>query len=422
MISIYTLGSLFDGIGGWCLAAKKFGVEPIWASEIEKFPIEVTRRHFPNMVHLGDVKNIDGSKIPYVDVLTCGSPCQDLSVAGKREGLQGERSGLFKDAINIVRQMRRATGGKYPRFFCWENVPGAFNSGSPKGSDFRAVLEEIGETQIPMPTNGRWADSGLVELPDRQIAWRKFDAQYWGVPQRRKRIFLVCDFGGRSSAEVLFECEGLLGNPPQSGDQREGVATSSQRSINSASTGCVDAAFFDGYQHNNWKECTEFGALTTGCGRIRGGTPLVLEPKVFSIQRSDAYKESNTSHTLLERDYKDSTDLIVYEMQHSSEVIRTSSPGLVPTLQARMGTGGNQVPLVQMLESNPKAINIRNNFVRRLTPTECERLQGLPDGWTEGGTDTVRYKALGNGMAQPCADFVIENIVDVLNRQQGVVN
>ena len=155
-----TLGSLFDGIGGWQLAAVRAGIVPIWSSEIEAFPVEVTRRHFHDTLQLGDVTKIDGGNIPPVDIICAGSPCQDLSVAGKRTGLAGERSGLFVRAVDIVRQMRRATDGEKPRFFVWENVPGAFSSNHRQ--DFRAVLTEIGEAEIPMPRSGRWADAGLV--------------------------------------------------------------------------------------------------------------------------------------------------------------------------------------------------------------------------------------------------------------------
>ena len=143
------LGSLFDGIGGFPLAGRRYGITPVWASEIEPWPIKVTEHHFPDMIHLGDLTKISGAEIEPVDIITFGSPCQDLSVAGKREGLAGERSGLFMDAIRIIRQMRDATGGEYPRFAVWENVPGAFSSN--KGEDFRAVLEEIAEAEIPMP-------------------------------------------------------------------------------------------------------------------------------------------------------------------------------------------------------------------------------------------------------------------------------
>ena len=202
-----TLGSFFDGIGGSLLAAEHAGITPVWASEIEAFPCSVTKKHFPNVMHMGDITKINPDTLPPVDIICAGSPCQDLSIAGKRKGLDGERSSLFKTAISIFHQTRERTGR--PRFFVWENVPGAFSSN--KGMDFRAVLEEIGQTEIPIPPNGRWANAGLAELPQCQIAWRVLDAQYWGVPQRRRRIFLVADFAadGRRAREILFEPEGV---------------------------------------------------------------------------------------------------------------------------------------------------------------------------------------------------------------------
>lgn len=320
-----TLGSLFDGIGGWLLAARHAGITPVWASEIEPFPRSVTEEHFPNVTHLGDITKIDPDTLPPVDIICAGSPCQDLSIAGKRKGLDGERSGLFRTAVELVRRMRIRTGGRYPRFFVWENVPGAFSSN--KGADFRAVLEEIGQTEIPTSPNGKWANAGLAELPKCDIAWRVLDAQYWGVPQRRRRIFLVADFAtdGRCAGEILFEPEGVPGHPAEGEGAREGAA----------------------------------------------------------------------------RGAEDCTRIALYDIQHRDDVIRPIKDGNVPTLTARIGTGGHNVPIV-----------LQDGRIYKLTPTECERLQGLPDGYTEGGSDTARYKTLGNGMAQPCADYVIRRIVE----------
>lgn len=187
-----TLGSLFDGIGGWQLAAMRNGIKPIWSSEIEPYPMAVTKAHFPDTIQLGDITKLNGENLPPVDIICAGSPCQDLSVAGRQKGLQGERSGLFYQSIQLFYAMRRKTNGKYPRYFVWENVLGAFSSN--RGEDFHSVLEEIGQTRLPMPDR-KWTKAGLVELPNCQIAWRVLDAQYWGVPQRRARIFLVADFG-----------------------------------------------------------------------------------------------------------------------------------------------------------------------------------------------------------------------------------
>lgn len=188
-----TIGSLFDGIGGWQLAARHCGAKTLWSSEIEAFPKLVTSIHFPDTKQLGDINDINGADIEPVDIICAGSPCQDLSIAGKRAGLEGKRSNLFYQAMRIVREMREKTNEKYPKYFIWENVTGAFTSNSRR--DFQSVLEEIGQTDIPIPKSGKWARSGLVRSDQCEIGWRTLDAQFWGVPQRRKRIFLVAGFG-----------------------------------------------------------------------------------------------------------------------------------------------------------------------------------------------------------------------------------
>lgn len=150
-----TLGSLFDGIGGRLLAATECGIKPLWSSEIDEFPVAVSKYHFPDVAQLGDITKINGADVEPVDIICAGSPCQNLSIAGNRKGLDGEESGLFIHSVRIVREMQEATNGEYPKWFVWENVPGAFSTN--KGNDFRAVLEEITETEIPMPRSGRWS-------------------------------------------------------------------------------------------------------------------------------------------------------------------------------------------------------------------------------------------------------------------------
>ena len=207
-----TLGSLFDGIGGWQIAAKRAGVTLIWSSEIEKFPCALTKARFPTTKQLGDITKIDGGVIPPVDIVTMGSPCQDLSIAGRREGLDGKRSGLFIRAVELIRQMRRATGEEYPKIAVWENVPGAFTSN--KGMDFKTVLETLTETSIPMPRYGKWAKSGMVRSRECNIVWRTLDAQFWGIPQRRRRIFLVVDYTKKITSKKYYlsqrACRGIL--------------------------------------------------------------------------------------------------------------------------------------------------------------------------------------------------------------------
>lgn len=215
---VITMGSLFDGIGGFPLAAARVGIKAVWSSEIEPFPLAVTARRFPSMVNKGDITRLNGKLLFPVDIICGGSPCQDLSVAGARAGLAGARSGLFMEQIRIIKEMRSAerergrTGTQIrPRFMLWENVPGAFSSGAPKGEDFRIVLEEIlhihhcGE-ELPCSFPYAWTDVGELKLEGFfSMAWRCLDAQYWGVAQRRKRIFLAVDFAGYSAPRFMFD-------------------------------------------------------------------------------------------------------------------------------------------------------------------------------------------------------------------------
>lgn len=216
-MSNLTLGSLFDGSGGFPLAGMMVGITPVWASEIEPFPIRVTTKRIPQMKHYGDVSELDGGKLEPVDIITFGSPCQNLSLAGNRSGLNGEKSSLFFEAIRIIKEMRCATNGKYPRWCVWENVPGAFSSN--RGRDFKAVLDAVCSVKdetafIPEPSNGKWTNAGEIVADGYSVAWRVLDAQYHGVPQRRKRIFLVCDFDGGSAGKILFESKSVPWHTP----------------------------------------------------------------------------------------------------------------------------------------------------------------------------------------------------------------
>lgn len=379
-----TLGSLFDGLGGWQLAAVNAGIKPIWSSEIEKFPMDITKKWFPNTIQLGDITKLDGAEIPPVDIICAGSPCQDLSIAGKRAGLEGERSGLFRKAVDIVQGMQKATNGEYPRYFVWENVPGAFSSN--KGQDFRAVLEEIGQTNIPMPPNDRWATSGLVECENAEIAWRVLDAQCWGVPQRRKRVFLVADFAKtrRCAGKILFVEQSLSGHIKKGERKRE----SPSREVTDSSGNAEQ-------------------------GMTLSETPY--EPRA-DINGKSVYENQQAHKYSIE----------MYSMANCDHTLTLYGTDISPTLTSRMGTGGNQVPV--FVVNKNKANTLRANAghllhsrIRRLTPLECERLQGLPDRWTDvpsidkkGNTkpasDSSRYKVIGNGMAQPCADFVLRQI------------
>ena len=233
-----TLGSLFDGSGGFPLGGLISGITPLWASEIEPFPIRVTTKRLPQMKHYGDVSAQNGADLPPVDIITFGSPCQDMSVAGKRSGLDGERSSLFYQAVRIVKEMRCKTNGKYPRFVVWENVQGAFSSN--KGEDFRAVLSSLCKIKredyaVPELPNGKWDNAGCIMGENFSLAWRLFDAQYWGVPQRRKRIYLVADLDGGSAGKILFESEGVSGYTPQGFRSWQGIAGGAEESVGASS-------------------------------------------------------------------------------------------------------------------------------------------------------------------------------------------
>ena len=212
-----TLGNLFSGSGTFEMAGMLSGIVPVWKSEIEPFPIAVTEKRLPFVKHLGDINCINGAEIEPVDIITFGSPCTDLSVAGKRQGLNAERSGLFFQAIRIIKEMRGATNGKYPRFAVWENVTGAFSSNG--GEDFRCVLEEfckIKDTDLSVPKPEKWTKAGEIMGENFSVAYRTFDAQYWGVPQRRMRLYLVADFDGECASKILFESEGGTGYSAES--------------------------------------------------------------------------------------------------------------------------------------------------------------------------------------------------------------
>jgi len=264
-----TLGSLFDGAGGFPLAGLRQEIIPVWASEIAEKAIAVTKLHFPEMKHLGDITKINGANIPPVAIITFGSPCQDWSVAGQRVGAKKctneeceeveinfdadecpvcgsltevTRSGLFSEAIRIIDEMRDATNGKYPQWAIWENVPGALTSGRPKGTDFKTVIEAFTKTKIPMPLSGRWADAGLVRSDGVNIAWRVFNAAGWELSQRRKRIFLVASYGEACPSEILFLEKGVFGDIVTSGETektssatlRNGVESPKQRQLSLA--------------------------------------------------------------------------------------------------------------------------------------------------------------------------------------------
>ena len=281
-----TLGSLFDGSGGFPLGGVLAGITPIWSSEIEPFPIRVTTARFPNMKHYGDISTIDGSELEPVDIISFGSPCQNLSVAGKREGLDGDRSSLFYEAIRIVKEMREATNGKYPRYIVWENVPGAFSSN--KGEDFKAVLTEIckvKDEQVSISKPAKWENAGRIVGDGFSIAWRLLDAQYWGVPQRRQRIYLVADFDGGSAGKILFESEGLSGYSAQGFKSWQNAANGITEGV--GETGGQDSLMFENHSQDTRYRGPLAVAQTVSSIYGTGGNnqPFVVQtPKTLKVR------------------------------------------------------------------------------------------------------------------------------------------
>jgi DNA (cytosine-5)-methyltransferase 1 len=332
-----TLGSLFDGSGGFPLGGLISGITPVWASEIEPFPIRVTSKRIPFMKHYGDISQMDGGKIEPVDIITFGSPCTDMSVAGKRAGLDGQQSVLFYQAIRIIKEMRCATNGKYPRYIVWENVPGAFSSNA--GQDFKAVLEAVigvaePNTEVPMPEKGRWAYADCYMGDGWSVAYRTLDAQFWGVPQRRKRIYLVADFAGRSAFDILFKSEGLSRYSPQSFRSWQRASTSLES--------CPGTSGFDGYNGDLTKETT--ATPGTSCGLIlndQGGYRMDVTEEVTCTLRAEAHHPPCVL----------SEDVVPLENHPNDGRIKIEDEGKVQTLSSRMGTGGNNVPLVLKIRS-----------------------------------------------------------------------
>lgn len=427
------------------------------------------------MKHLGDITKIHGDQIEPVDCITFGSPCQDLSIAGRRAGLAGERSGLFMEAVRIIKEMRSSTNGLHPTFAIWENVPGAFSSNG--GEDFRAVLEELARIEQPdaivprPPRGGRWSKAGAIAGNGWSLAWRQLDAQYWGVPQRRKRIALVADFGGQRAGEVLFERTSMSGHPdPCIPTWQEATGAAGSRiagndrpvpvlndqggEVMGASyniTGTLRASEH-GHQpivlESNQVHATVsqigicptlpasmgmgggyipmitdrkvFDARGNGDGkivptitgdhenRITDYTAIAIERKTFNEQSFSYYKESDKCSTLKAKDGNIGNGSEFLIAEKTSVAVDVYNGAVTEDKTATLtckNDGSSSGPLV--------AEKTIRGIIRRLTPVECERLQGYPDGWTDIGewtdtkgkkhkpADTPRYKALGNSIALP---------------------
>ena len=396
------------------------------------------------MNHIGDITKINGAAIAPVWCVTGGSPCQDLSIAGKRAGLAGARSGLFMEQIRVIKEMRehdkqlgRAGELIRPRYMVWENVPGALSSN--KGRDFAAVLEEtirLVEPEAPgveVPAKGWPTWGGYRDVDGRwSVAWRVHDAQYWGVPQRRRRIALVADFGGDTAPEILFERTGVPGDPESRGETRERPAGYAEAGASYAvrirggcegggkgaliqteksgtlGTGNDQTIFCYGisaYESNAMKSSNpKSGVYVADTSRtldLNGGNPacnqggIAVVQRAYQMQGFGDYREADVASSCKQRDYKDSTDLVIGIDGEFNAYIEQYG-----TLRAHASGGAEETLMHRMV-------------VRRLTPLECERLQGFPDGWTDIGdytdstgkkrrtSDSARYKALGNSIALP---------------------
>lgn len=418
-----TLGSLFDGSGGFPLGAKLTGIKPIWSSEIEPFPIRVTTKRMPEVKHLGDVTRIKGDEIEPVDIITFGSPCQDMSIAGKRAGLNGSRSNLFYEAIRIIKEMREKTNGKKPRYAVWENVPGAFSSN--KGEDFFSVLKEICQIKghkIDEARPSKWQTSGLIMADDFSIAWRVFDAQYWGVPQRRRRIYLVADFNGKSAGKILFESEGLPGDIIKSQKSWKEIAGYFGTGIKT--TGRTICLNDQGGQRIDVHE-NKCGTITASVGNH---PPLVFENHGQDSRFSGPLDVSNTIGASLGTGGNNQPFVVeetrCFDIRITSKNTKNHRANVYETDVARTINTGQNSPdanqgglavvystsknshhtvalkdkantLVASDYKDPPVINDidgKRYIVRRLTPKECGRLQGFSDGWcdnleTENPTD-----------------------------------
>lgn len=427
------LMSLFDGSGGFPLAASLCGIEPVYAAEVEPYPIAVTKNRFPKMKHLGDVSKVKGGEIEPVDIITFGSPCQDISIAGKRAGLkhadmgddETTRSGLFLEAIRIIKEMREATNGVYPRYAIWENVPGAFSSN--RGEDFRTVLEEfirVKEKDAVMPAvpQAGWAYADCISGDGWSIAYRVFDAQYWGVPQRRRRIYLVADFRGECAQEILFKRESLRGYFEAGRTPWQGIAADAQKI----------------------SVCTD-GKSPTLRAEAHGNAPYVINKKtlVYDTRGNGAGETVPTitgDHNNRITDYTAlCCEAVVYDGANITSPLNKTNP-----------QAGDPCHTI--------STDSRNYIVRRLTPTECARLQGFPDWWGEIPkkdnltddeyvfwlnarntyakinnkttkeyskeqmlswynklhSDSSEYKMWGNGIALPNALYVMQGIAEVV--------
>lgn len=368
--------SLFDGSGGFPLAASLCGIEPVYAAEVEPYPIAVTKNRFPKMKHLGDVSKVKGGEIEPVDIITFGSPCQDMSIAGKRAGLkhadmgddETTRSGLFLEAIRIIKEMREATNGVYPRYAIWENVPGAFSSN--RGEDFRTVLEEfirVKEKDAVMPDvpKAGWPYADCYSGNGWSLAYRVFDAQYWGVPQRRRQIYLVADFRGQRAGEILLKPEGLRRNSAQSGTHGEETARCAKNSVGTAIGGV------DRYNQSFLPGLAQTLRASGGGDCI----PTVLAPGA----------NAGDNRLAIVQPISDGGCSTLFE-NHGRDCRYKGPLKVAPTVTATYGMGGNNTPFVASVIETSETVHCYDIGEARLR-TPSEYIEKSP---------TLRAEAHGN--------------------------
>ena len=426
--------------------------------------MSVTKRHFPDMAHAGDVTQLHGGKLPPVDIVTFGSPCQGLSLAGQRRGLADERSGLFMEAIRIIDEMREATHDRYPRFALFENVPGALSSAG--GRDFAAVLQSFTKAQIPMPYSGRWANAGMVRGGGVDLAWCVYDAQYFGTAQRRRRLFLVADFRGKCAGEILFVPKSLRGYFEAGGTPRQGLAAFAESRPDTAGGEIVVLNDQGGVSLTVERS----GLSPTLRSQTHGNLPVVAAG--FDLQQITSKTNRSTLRPLQPTLCGTGQPHVVTMAtgQANAEVLADIAPTLncnheqpllvhpqiagtlcasgaglsrpagmgsetdfcITSAGFRYKAGSAAGSLGYQEETAPTLLAAQQSgvlhhhyadlIVRRLTPLECERLQGFPDFWTEQGSgrnisDTSRYQMLGNSIAVPCVAYIMQGIYHALERR-----
>jgi DNA (cytosine-5)-methyltransferase 1 len=394
-------GSLFSGIGGFDLGFERAGMTPAWQCEIDKAASGVLNRHWTNVPNIGDVRDVRRNTVGSVDVLCGGFPCQDVSIAGKRAGLAGERSGLWFEFARVIDELG-------PRTVVIENVPGLLSSND--GRDFAVIL------------------SGLVQF-GYGVCWRVLDAQYFGVPQRRRRVFIVGSLGDGRAAEILFERESMSGNIAPSREAGEGF-TGIAGTL-SANGGGLDRPAGNA---NELDFCvpigidSELNADENMIGAIRshqsGGSELYVA--AFQQNTRDEVRliggDGQIVGALSSQAGMKQQNYVMAHGQANAEIVSDGSPSLTrnheaPILINLVNSGANQnnvkqADVMDTLDTWAQFAVQRTAGIRRLTPTECERLQGFPDGWTAGQADTARYRQLGNAVAVPVAEWLGKRIME----------